>query len=173
MTIIPEVVPLCVKPSSANCVLPEKPRNLLFQPHELTRAATPRPYYTTLSQPLHAICSLIVQPCAFALVSMPHDERSYELATRSNPASTEEEVEDGARVSHLTPHDSHDMEDESLAESGLLDQVSGLDEQLNRRTLRKLDFILLPFLSTLFLLNSVDKSNIGNAETAGTKPYIN
>jgi hypothetical protein len=41
-------------------------------------------------------------------------------------------------------------------------------EQLNRRTLRKLDFILLPFLCTLFLLNSLDKSNIGNAETAGT-----
>lgn len=40
-------------------------------------------------------------------------------------------------------------------------------EQLNRRTLRKLDFILLPFLCTLFLLNSLDKSNIGNAETAG------
>ncbi|KAI9774413.1 MAG: hypothetical protein M1840_004307 [Geoglossum simile] len=34
------------------------------------------------------------------------------------------------------------------------------------RTLLKLDFILLPFLCTLFLLNSLDRSNIGNAETA-------
>jgi hypothetical protein len=41
------------------------------------------------------------------------------------------------------------------------------NEQLNRRTLQKLDFILLPFLCALFLLNSLDKSNIGNAETAG------
>ncbi|KAI9773975.1 MAG: hypothetical protein M1839_001987 [Geoglossum umbratile] len=30
----------------------------------------------------------------------------------------------------------------------------------------KLDYILLPFLCTLFLLNSLDRSNIGNAETA-------
>jgi len=42
------------------------------------------------------------------------------------------------------------------------------DEQLNRRTIRKLDYVLLPFLCLLFLLNSIDKSNVGNAETAGT-----
>jgi hypothetical protein len=34
------------------------------------------------------------------------------------------------------------------------------------RALLKLDFILLPFLCALFLLNSLDRSNIGNAETA-------
>jgi MFS family permease len=34
------------------------------------------------------------------------------------------------------------------------------------RALFKLDFILLPFLCILFLLNSLDRSNIGNAETA-------
>ncbi|KAF2757909.1 MFS general substrate transporter [Pseudovirgaria hyperparasitica] len=45
--------------------------------------------------------------------------------------------------------------------------ASSLDEDaLNRRTLWKLDIILLPFLSLLFLLNSLDRSNIGNAETA-------
>lgn len=41
------------------------------------------------------------------------------------------------------------------------------DSTLNRKTVRKLDFILLPFLALLFLLNSLDKSNVGNAETAG------
>ncbi|KAL1961288.1 hypothetical protein VTO42DRAFT_16 [Malbranchea cinnamomea] len=41
------------------------------------------------------------------------------------------------------------------------------DQDLTRRTVRKLDFILLPFLSVLFLVNSLDRSNIGNAETAG------
>ena len=41
-----------------------------------------------------------------------------------------------------------------------------VDLDLERRTLRKLDWILLPFLSLLFLLNSLDRSNIGNAETA-------
>ncbi|PGH20426.1 hypothetical protein AJ80_03571 [Polytolypa hystricis UAMH7299] len=37
---------------------------------------------------------------------------------------------------------------------------------IERRTVRKLDLILLPFLSLLFLVNSLDRSNIGNAETA-------
>ena len=34
------------------------------------------------------------------------------------------------------------------------------DEELHRRTLRKLDFLLLPFLALLFLFNSLDKSNV-------------
>jgi MFS family permease len=41
------------------------------------------------------------------------------------------------------------------------------DAGLDKRTVRKLDLILLPFLAVLFLLNSLDKSNVGNAETAG------
>ncbi|KAF2091940.1 MFS general substrate transporter [Saccharata proteae CBS 121410] len=40
------------------------------------------------------------------------------------------------------------------------------DHDLNRRTVRKLDTVLLPFLALLFLFNSLDRSNIGNAETA-------
>lgn len=39
-------------------------------------------------------------------------------------------------------------------------------EVLNRRVVAKLDALLLPFLSLFFLANSLDKSNIGNAETA-------
>lgn len=38
--------------------------------------------------------------------------------------------------------------------------------RLHRRTLLKLDCLLLPFLATLFLFNALDKANIGNAETA-------
>jgi len=33
-------------------------------------------------------------------------------------------------------------------------------KELNRRTVRKLDFILLPFLALLFLFNSLDRSNV-------------
>jgi hypothetical protein len=33
-------------------------------------------------------------------------------------------------------------------------------DELNRRTIRKLDFILLPFLALLFLFNSLDRSNV-------------
>lgn len=40
------------------------------------------------------------------------------------------------------------------------------DPTLHRRTLRKLDYLLLPFLALLFLFNSLDKANIGNAESA-------
>ncbi|OJD23861.1 hypothetical protein ACJ73_04786 [Blastomyces percursus] len=40
------------------------------------------------------------------------------------------------------------------------------DLSIHISTVRKLDFILLPFLSVLFLVNSLDRSNIGNAETA-------
>lgn len=41
------------------------------------------------------------------------------------------------------------------------------ENELSRSTVRKLDLVLLPFLALLFMLNSLDKSNIGNAETAG------
>ncbi|KAK7531542.1 major facilitator superfamily domain-containing protein [Phyllosticta citribraziliensis] len=37
---------------------------------------------------------------------------------------------------------------------------------LNRRTVRKIDFFVLPWCALLFLFNALDKSNIGNAETA-------
>jgi hypothetical protein len=36
----------------------------------------------------------------------------------------------------------------------------GATKELNRRTVRKLDFILLPFLALLFLFNSLDRSNV-------------
>lgn len=58
------------------------------------------------------------------------------------------------------------METDSLIDENTIHRDHD-DQKLNRRTLSKLDFILLPYLCTIFLLNSVDKSNIGNAETAG------
>jgi hypothetical protein len=39
-------------------------------------------------------------------------------------------------------------------------------KELNARVVRKLDFILLPFLSIFFLASSLDRSNVGNAESA-------
>ncbi|KAI5777989.1 major facilitator superfamily domain-containing protein [Geopyxis carbonaria] len=39
------------------------------------------------------------------------------------------------------------------------------------RILRRTDLYLLPFLALLFLLNSLDRSNIGNAESAGFTRY--
>ena len=88
---------------------------------------------------------------------MVQDEDSYELATRSDTTIAE-------RQSPLRRANS--METDNLIDGDTPGRSEDHD-QLNRRTLRKLDFILLPFLCTLFLLNSLDKSNIGNAETAG------
>ena len=39
-------------------------------------------------------------------------------------------------------------------------EVARHDLDLHKRTLRKLDFLLLPFLALLFLFNSLDKSNV-------------
>jgi|TARA_R110002003_G_scaffold143_11_gene13265 hypothetical protein len=38
-----------------------------------------------------------------------------------------------------------------------------VDPRLHHRTLRKLDYLLLPFLALLFLFNALDKSNVSAA----------
>lgn len=88
---------------------------------------------------------------------MAQDEDGYELAARSDSVTAEE---------HPRPHGTDNMETDGLIDEDM--HGRGNDhEQLNRRTLRKLDFILLPYLCLFFLLNSIDKTNLGNAETAG------
>ena len=47
------------------------------------------------------------------------------------------------------------------------------DAELHKRTLRKLDFLLLPFLALLFLFNSLDKSNVGSCILALPKNSAN
>ena len=89
---------------------------------------------------------------------MAQDEDSYELATRSNTTVPERQSP--------PPRRANSMETDNLIDGDTPSRGKDHD-QLNRRTLRKLDVILLPFLCMLFLLNSLDKSNIGNAETAG------
>jgi hypothetical protein len=69
----------------------------------------------------------------------------------------EEETEAGRRFS-----DSGLEEDDPLSTQSA---YSEFNDAVDRRTKRKLDFLLLPFLAVLFLLNSLDKSNVGNAET--------
>ncbi|KAK3669677.1 hypothetical protein LTR78_010429 [Recurvomyces mirabilis] len=81
-------------------------------------------------------------------------------ASSGEMGSAGEETMEQGRL--LDEEDDHDAGHEIDAQK---DQE--YEERLNRQTVRKLDFILLPFLALLFLLNSLDKSNIGNAETAG------
>ncbi|KAF1834734.1 MFS general substrate transporter [Decorospora gaudefroyi] len=47
-----------------------------------------------------------------------------------------------------------------------LEDTPAVDPVLHKRTVVKLDCLLLPFLALLFLFNSLDKANIGNAESA-------
>lgn len=44
---------------------------------------------------------------------------------------------------------------------------------LTSETVRKLDFILLPYLSLMYFFNSVDRSNLGNAKTNGMDTDLN
>lgn len=95
---------------------------------------------------------------------MPQDEGWLELETRSSATIIEEGLSAVRREDNMNEEDTWSETDEtSLGLNG-----DDTDEQLNRRTIRKLDYVLLPFLCLLFLLNSIDKSNVGNAETAGT-----
>ena len=45
--------------------------------------------------------------------------------------------------------------------------VTNEEKALSRTINRKLDIVLLPFLSLLYLFNGLDRGNVGNAETQG------
>jgi MFS family permease len=92
------------------------------------------------------------------------DDEELELDPLHRSAGMEEEgSEAGPSGQHLN---GDDLDDEGpLSSRHGAEQTFG--SALDRRTKRKLDWILLPFLVILFLLNSLDKSNVGNAETAG------
>ena len=48
-----------------------------------------------------------------------------------------------------------------------------LDHKAERALCRKLDIRLLPVLAVMFLLNGLDKGNLGNAKTAGMDKDLN
>lgn len=56
----------------------------------------------------------------------------------------------------------------SAASVSVADGVDGVDfSQVNeRRLMRKIDFRIVPWLSLLYLLNSLDRSNIGNSRVS-------
>ena len=91
-----------------------------------------------------------------------HDELELDSLRRS--AEMEEEESEVGPSGHNMNGDG--LDDEDPLSTGYATKEM-FDSSLDRRTKRKLDFILLPFLVLLFLLNSLDKSNVGNAETAG------
>ncbi|KAK9238101.1 major facilitator superfamily domain-containing protein [Lipomyces kononenkoae] len=59
------------------------------------------------------------------------------------------------------------LEQSVLADEDLVASVVDIDPELERAICRKLDWRLLPALSIMYLFNSLDKSNLGNAKTDG------
>ena len=96
---------------------------------------------------------------------MPDHE--HELHELRRVSAMEEEEETAGRRSEEYMTAGEGYEDDEEEEDVMTATHGFFDEDLDRRVRRKLDWILLPFLAILFLLNSLDKSNIGNAETAG------
>lgn len=47
------------------------------------------------------------------------------------------------------------------------------DRKLERKTVAKLDFLLVPLMCGLYLLAFLDRSNIGNARIAGLQEDLN
>lgn len=52
-------------------------------------------------------------------------------------------------------------------------EVHGFDKKATKKLLRKIDWVLLPFLSFLYLLSFLDRANIGNAKLAGLEEDLN
>ncbi|KAK7728636.1 hypothetical protein SLS63_006497 [Diaporthe eres] len=58
-------------------------------------------------------------------------------------------------------------DDRSTAEGQVCRSEAHADLNSERKYVRKLDLWLLPFLSIMYFFNSIDRSNLGNAETDG------
>ena len=77
----------------------------------------------------------------------------------------------GSEASGPTRGKSYDVKD-GETNIGSAEDTTGatgfvLDHKAERALCRKLDVRLLPVLAIMFLLNGLDKGNLGNAKTAG------
>jgi hypothetical protein len=77
-----------------------------------------------------------------------YDGASFELQPLpTGPRSSHDEEEDAASMAGYSPVYTDRLHDDAA-------------DDLDRKTVRKLDYILLPFLALLFLFNSLDRSNV-------------
>lgn len=71
-------------------------------------------------------------------------------------------------ISNAHSVDGKDEKDVDFVESGSSHvQNIGWDKKSTAKLVRKMDWVLLPFLSLLYLLSFLDRTNIGNARLAG------
>lgn len=73
-----------------------------------------------------------------------------------------------AKIQDTTVRDSEDG-DPGAEKAGdfIISASQSIDPETERRIVRKFDFRILPILAVMYLFNSLDKSNLGNAKTAG------
>lgn len=82
------------------------------------------------------------------------------LSTASNSTRRD------AQTTNDSEGEEHQNNAANTMPSAAVSQSSSPNRNVEARILRKLDTYLLPFLALLFTINSLDRSNIGNAETA-------
>jgi hypothetical protein len=105
---------------------------------------------------------LLARPSPF----MSHDvgDRQHEaLELQSMVSSPASSIHSAEAEDDGDEHTGDTMSGYQPVYSGKLDGQA--TEKLNQRTVRKLDYILLPFLALLFLFNSLDRSNVSLRST--------
>lgn len=85
-------------------------------------------------------------------------QAAIELECRQSPGASTEGMQ------NTNEYDDTGHEERTSSTQPTMADLTPHQQKLCHRTLLKLDCILLPFLSLLFLLNHLDKSNVGNAE---------
>jgi hypothetical protein len=84
--------------------------------------------------------------------------------------SSQEDL-DGKEVLHTSHHDANMIEiDKATGQQVVVadhgEVVTTIDPKAERRLVWKFDLRILPVLAVMYLFNSLDKSNLGNAKTA-------
>lgn len=77
---------------------------------------------------------------------------------------TENEAEQDDQILSKTPTEESNIIEKS---SNLLDPQDATFKAIEKKVIRKFDFIIIPCLALAYLFSNLDKSNIGNAEAAG------
>lgn len=144
----PAHTPVAWHPHAENTEEPQQTKPNQTKPNIATPFHSALPHLTTHQS-----------PTSHRGPTPPHHNHHTGLPTRTPPRSSP--------VSHPTntTQDSSPGPSTPLLEEPTTSAMSRAAQ--TQRIRRRTDCYLLPFLSLLFLLNSLDRSNIGNAETAG------
>lgn len=83
------------------------------------------------------------------------------------------EIADGTIVENKLLEHAGDADDAMKAFTQAQGDIVELDEETNRRLLRKIDWNLMPMMCAVYMLNFLDKTSISYASVMGIKKDIN